>query len=118
MVVVGSLDKSLTEQKKNHTHTYVVQLQDGVFYRRNRLHIRPTNIEVIVRDKWLARCDSRDQQNFVYRSRLAKAPLSQEQQMLLNRSLAIIQSYMTIAISIPLTIPNHSILVLHVNLMR
>ena len=47
---------------RTNTHTYVVQSQDGVFYRRNRLHIRPTNIEVIVRDKSPARCDSRDQQ--------------------------------------------------------
>lgn len=34
-----------------HNQTYIVQSQDGATYRRNRLHIRPTQIEAVIRDK-------------------------------------------------------------------
>ena len=37
--------------KQTDTNTYIVKSQDGVTYSRNRLHIRPTEVEVVMRDK-------------------------------------------------------------------
>ncbi|XP_062621337.1 uncharacterized protein K02A2.6-like [Saccostrea cucullata] len=44
-----------------HNQTYIVQSEDGTTYRRNRLHIRPTKVKVVIRDKSPVRFESRKQ---------------------------------------------------------
>lgn len=45
-----------------HNQTYIVQSQDGTTYRRNWLHIRPTKIEAVIRDKSLVRFENKRRQ--------------------------------------------------------
>ncbi|KAK3091320.1 hypothetical protein FSP39_018897 [Pinctada imbricata] len=40
-------------------HTYLVKSQDGAIYRRNRIHIRPTQIEVTIRESSPTRIENR-----------------------------------------------------------
>lgn len=42
-----------------HNQTYIIQSQDGTTYRRNRLHIRPTEIEAVIRDKSPVRLENK-----------------------------------------------------------
>lgn len=42
--------------------TYIVQSQDGATYCWNRLHIRPTKIEAVIRDKSSVRFESKRRQ--------------------------------------------------------
>ncbi|KAK3092083.1 hypothetical protein FSP39_025049 [Pinctada imbricata] len=43
--VLGKIVKQIDK------YTYIVKSQEGVTYRRNRLHIRPTAVEAVIRDK-------------------------------------------------------------------